>query len=263
MSEYAIETEDLNIYYGKNHVIKNMNLKIPKNTVFAIMGPSGSGKSTLLRSFNRLLDLNKNAKVQGSVKLFGQEIYSNGVDPIEVRKNVGMVFQYPNPFPHLTIYDNIAIGLRMNKLIRDKNEMDRRIEWSLKKAGLWDEVKDRLMDYPSSLSGGQKQRLVIARAIAMKPKVILFDEPTANIDPVGSKKIEDLIFELKNDYTVVLVTHTPAQAARVSDYVAFIYTGELVETGKTGSIFTSPKFKITEKYLMGELIYGDRNERKV
>lgn len=254
MSEYAIEVENLNVYYGNNHIIKNVSLKIHQKTVFAIMGPSGCGKSTMLRSFNRLLDLNKNAWVSGTVRLFGKDIYAGGTDPVAVRGAVGMVFQYPNPFPHLTIYDNIAVGLKMNKLVKSTQEMDERVEWALKKAGLWDEVKNRLKDYPSGLSGGQKQRLVIARAIAMRPKVIMMDEPTANIDPVGSKKIEDLIFELKNDYTIVLVTHNPAQAARVSDYVAFLYLGELVETGETGKLFTSPESKLTERYLTGKLV---------
>ncbi len=253
-SEYAIEVENLNIYYGNNHVIKSINLKIPQKTVFAIMGPSGCGKSTMLRSFNRLLDLNKNVRVNGSVHLFGRDIYTGDMDSVEVRREVGMVFQYPNPFPHLSIYNNIALGLKMNKLVKSDKELDERIEWALKKAGLWEEVKHRLNDYPSGLSGGQRQRLVIARVIAMKPKVIMMDEPTANIDPVGSKKIEDLIFELKKDYTIVLVTHNPAQAARVSDYVAFIYLGELVEAGETGKIFTAPESKLTEKYLTGKLV---------
>ena len=254
MSEYAIEVENLNIYYGNNHIIKSINLKIPQKTVFAIMGPSGCGKSTMLRSFNRLLDLNKNARVTGTVRLFGRDIYTGDIDSVEVRREVGMVFQYPNPFPHLSIYDNIALGLKMNKLVKGAEELDERVEWALKKAGLWDEVKHRLNNYPSGLSGGQRQRLVIARVIAMKPKVIMMDEPTANIDPVGSKKIEDLIFELKKDYTIVLVTHNPAQAARVSDYVAFIYLGELVESGETGKIFTAPESKLTEKYLTGKLV---------
>ncbi|ALM76098.1 phosphate ABC transporter ATP-binding protein [Thermococcus barophilus] len=253
MSEFAIETLNLKIWYDNNMVIKGVNLKIPKNVVFALMGPSGCGKSTMLRAFNRLLDLKDNARVEGEVRLFGKNIYDEDVDPIEVRKNVGMVFQYPNPFPHLTIYDNVAIGVKLNRLVSSKEELDKRVEWALKKAALWDEVKDRLKDYPSQLSGGQKQRLVIARALAMKPKVILMDEPTANIDPVGTKKIEELLFELKKDYTIVLVTHSPAQAARVSDYVAFLYLGEIVEVGPTRKIFENPEHELTERYVTGAL----------
>ncbi|RLF47141.1 MAG: phosphate ABC transporter ATP-binding protein, partial [Thermoplasmata archaeon] len=217
MNECAIETKNLKISYGDNEVIKGVDLKVLKNVVFALMGPSGCGKSTMLRAFNRLLELNKDAVVEGEVLLFGENIYSPDIDPIEVRRDVGMVFQYPNPFPHLTIYDNVAIGLKLNKLAKNKRELDERVRWALEKAALWDEVKDRMGDYPSDLSGGQKQRLVVARALAMKPKVLLMDEPTANIDPVGTKKIEELLFELKEDYTIILVTHSPAQAARVSD----------------------------------------------
>ncbi len=254
MSDIAVETKNLNIYYKDNHVIKDVNLKIQKNIVFALMGPSGCGKSTFLRSINRILELNKDARVSGEILIFGKNIYAPGVNPASVRREVGMVFQYPNPFPHLTIYNNVAIGLKMNHLVKNKKEMDDRVEWALKKAALWEEVKDRLHEYPSSLSGGQRQRLVIARALAMKPKVILMDEPTANIDPVGTRKLEDLLFELKKDYTIVLVTHSPPQAARVSDYVGFIYLGHLVEIGETKKVFESPKNKLTEKYVMGELV---------
>ncbi len=254
MSEIAIETKNLSVSYGDNRVINKVNLKIPKNVVFALMGPSGCGKSTMLRTFNRILELNKDAKVSGEVYLFGKNIYGDGVDPTDIRKEVGMVFQYPNPFPHLTIYDNVAIGLKLNKLVKTKEEADERIKWSLEKAGLWDEVKDRIDDYPSNLSGGQKQRLVIARVLAMKPGVLLMDEPTANIDPVGTRKVEDLLFELKGEYTIVLVTHSPAQAARVSDYVGFLYLGDLIETGKTEKIFESPKNELTERYVTGELV---------
>ncbi|MCD6331548.1 MAG: phosphate ABC transporter ATP-binding protein [Thermoplasmata archaeon] len=253
-TRYAIETENLKIYYGENEVIKGINLKIPQNTVFALMGPSGCGKSTLLRAFNRLLELNKDARVEGKVMIFGKNIYADDVNPMEVRKEVGMVFQYPNPFPHLTIYDNVAIGLKLNCLVRNKKEMDERVRWALEKASLWNEVKDRLEDYPSNLSGGQKQRLVIARALALKPKILLMDEPTANIDPMGTKNIENLLFELKKDYTIVLVTHEPAQAARVSDYVGFLYLGKLVEVGATKDIFEKPKHELTEKYVTGVLV---------
>ena len=253
-TRYAIETENLRIYYGENEVIKGINLKIPQNTVFALMGPSGCGKSTLLRAFNRLLELNKDARVEGKVLIFGKNIYADDVNPIDVRREVGMVFQYPNPFPHLTIYDNVAMGLKLNHLVRSKKEMDERVRWALEKSSLWNEVKDRLEDYPSSLSGGQKQRLVIARALALKPKILLMDEPTANIDPMGTKNIESLLFELKKDYTIVLVTHEPAQAARVSDYVGFLYLGKLVEVGPTREIFEKPKHELTEKYVTGVLV---------
>jgi len=254
MKEYAIETKDLKIYYGKKEVIKGINLRIPKNTIFTIMGPSGCGKSTLLRSFNRLLELNMDAKIEGEVLIFGKNIYGEDVDPISIRRKVGMVFQYPNPFPHLTIYDNVAIGLKLNNLVKSKEEMDKRVRWALEKASLWDEVKDRLYEYPASLSGGQKQRLVIARALALKPKILLMDEPTANIDPVGTKNIEKLLFELKKDYTIVLVTHEPAQAARTSDFVGFLYLGKLIEVGPTKYIFEKPKNELTEKYLTGSLV---------
>ncbi len=254
MNDYAIETKNLKISYGDNEVIKGVDLKVPKNVVFALMGPSGCGKSTMLRAFNRLLELNKDASVEGEVFLFGENIYSPDIDPIEVRREVGMVFQYPNPFPHLTIYDNVAIGLKLNKLVKNKGELDERVRWALEKAALWDEIKDRMGDYPSDLSGGQKQRLVVARALAMRPKVLLMDEPTANIDPVGTKKIEELLFELKEDYTIILVTHSPAQAARVSDYVGFLYLGELIEVGPTKDIFEKPKNELTEQYVTGELV---------
>ncbi|GAB6100795.1 phosphate ABC transporter ATP-binding protein [Thermococcus atlanticus] len=252
-AELAIETVRLKIWYGDNMVIKGINLKIPKNVVFALMGPSGCGKSTLLRAFNRLLELRDNTRVEGEVRLFGKNIYREDADPIEIRKDVGMVFQYPNPFPHLTIYDNVAIGVKLNGLVKNREELDKRVEWALKKAALWDEVKDRLRDYPANLSGGQRQRLVIARALAMKPKVLLMDEPTANVDPVGTKKIEELLFELKQDYTIVLVTHSPAQAARISDHVAFLYLGEIIEMGPTRKVFENPEHELTEKYVTGAL----------
>ena len=250
----AIEVENLHVYYGDNRVINGVSLSVPENNVFALMGPSGCGKSTLLRVFNRLLDLYDNARVEGAVRIFGKDIYSPGVDPLEVRREIGMVFQYPNPFPHLTIFENVAIGLKYNRLVKGKKELREKVLWALEKAALLDEVKNRLDDYPASLSGGQRQRLVIARALAMKPKILLMDEPTANIDPVGTRKIEELIFELKKDYTIVIVTHSPAQAARVSDVVGFLYLGKIVEVGKTKQIFKNPKTPLTEKYLMGALV---------
>lgn len=249
----AVETKDLHVYYGNNHVIKGVSLEIPEKRIFALMGPSGCGKSTFLRTLNRIIELREEARVEGEVRVYGKNIYSKDVDPIEIRKNVGMVFQEPNPFPHLTIYDNVALGVKLNKLVSSKEELDKRVEWALKKASLWDEVKDRLEDYPSNLSGGQRQRLVIARALAMKPRIILMDEPTANIDPVGTARVEELLFELKKDYTIILVTHSPHQAARVSDYVGFLYLGELIETGPTRKVFENPEHELTEKYVTGVL----------
>ncbi|HDD60533.1 MAG TPA: phosphate ABC transporter ATP-binding protein [Euryarchaeota archaeon] len=254
MNNYAIETRKLTIFYGENRVINRVNLKIPKNVVFALMGPSGCGKSTMLRAFNRILELNKDAKIMGKVFLMGQNIYAPNIDPSDIRRKVGMVFQYPNPFPHLTIYENVAMGIKLNGLLKSKEEVERRVKWALKRAWLWDEVKDRLQDYPSNLSGGQNQRLIIARALALKPKVLLMDEPTANIDPVGTRKIEDLIYSLKEEYTVVIVTHSPTQAARVSDYVGFLYLGKLVESGRTKEIFERPQHELTEKFVTGELV---------
>lgn len=249
----AVETKDLHVYYGNNHVIKGVSLEIPEKRIFALMGPSGCGKSTFLRTLNRIIELREEARVEGEVRVYGKNIYSKDVDPIEIRKNVGMVFQEPNPFPHLTIYDNVALGVKLNKLVSSKEELDKRVEWALKKASLWDEVSDRLEDYPSNLSGGQRQRLVIARALAMKPRIILMDEPTANIDPVGTARVEELLFELKKDYTIILVTHSPHQAARVSDYVGFLYLGELIETGPTRKVFENPEHELTEKYVTGVL----------
>ncbi len=247
----AIETENLKVWYGDKLVIKEVNLEIPEKTVFAIMGPSGCGKSTLLRAFNRLLELNEIARVEGDVKLYGKSVYE--MDEVVVRRKIGMVFQIPNPFPHMSIYDNIALGVKYNRIAKNRKEIDRIVEWSLKKAALWEEVKDRLKEKASNLSGGQMQRLCIARALALKPEVLLMDEPTANLDPVSAKKIEELIFELKKELTIVIVTHSPAQAARVSDYVAFLYLGELVEVGKTEEIFEKPKNELTERYLTGRM----------
>jgi len=247
----AIETVNLTIHYGQKCVIKNVNLKIPENVVFAIMGPSGCGKSTLLRSFNRLLELNPNAKVEGDVRLYGRSVYD--MNPIEVRRKIGMVFQLPNPFPHMSVFDNVALGLKLNSLVKSKEELREIVEWALKKAALWDEMKDRVREPASALSGGQQQRLCIARALAMKPEVLLMDEPTANLDPVATEKIEDLIYELKEDYTIIIVTHSPSQAARVSDYVAFLYLGELVEVGKTERVFEKPENGLTERYLTGRI----------
>ncbi|AGK60456.1 phosphate ABC transporter ATP-binding protein, PhoT family [Archaeoglobus sulfaticallidus PM70-1] len=247
----AIVTENLHIYYRSSHVIKEINLKIPEKRVFAIMGPSGCGKSTFLRALNRLLELNESARVKGDIRLYGKSIFE--MNPVEVRKRIGMVFQQVNPFPHLSVFDNVAIGLRLNRVLKSKKEIMERVKWALKKSALWDEVKDRLEAPATSLSGGQQQRLCIARALALKPEVILMDEPTANLDPVATEKIEDLIYELKRDYTIVIVTHSPSQAARVSDYVAFLYMGELIEVGEVEQIFENPREKLTERYLTGRI----------
>ncbi|WP_048192588.1 phosphate ABC transporter ATP-binding protein [Pyrolobus fumarii] len=250
-STYAVELEKVSIYYGGKKVVKNVTLKIPRNTVFAIMGPSGSGKSTLLRSINRMLDFVPGARVEGSIRVLGVDIYAEGIDPIEVRRLVGMVFQMPNPFPHMSIYENVALGPRIHKMYRSKKELDEIVRWALEKAALWDEVKDRLHEPASKLSGGQQQRLCIARALALKPRILLMDEPTANLDPIATSKIEELIAELKKEVTIIIVTHSPRQAARVADYVAFIYKGELVEAGPTKEVFTRPKHELTEKFLTG------------
>ena len=245
----SLEIINLNVYYGNRHVIKGINLRIPQKVVFAIIGPSGSGKSTLLRAINRLNELDEDAKVEGDVRLFKKSIYE--MDPREVRRRVGMVFQQPNPFPHMSIYDNVALGPRLNKLVRNKEELDYLVEWALKKAALWDEVKDRLGDLASKLSGGQQQRLCIARALALKPDVLLLDEPTSALDPVSTAKIENLLLELKKSYTVVIVTHRIQQAARIGDYTAFLLDGKLVEVGDTAQIFVNPKDRRTEAYITG------------
>lgn len=245
----SLEIINLNVYYGNRHVIKGINLKIPQKVVFAIIGPSGSGKSTLLRAINRLIELDEDAKVEGDVRLFKKSIYE--MDPREVRRRIGMVFQQPNPFPHMSIYDNVALGPRLNKLVRNKEELDYLVEWALKKAALWDEVKDRLGDLASKLSGGQQQRLCIARALALKPDVLLLDEPTSALDPVSTAKIENLLLELKKTYTVVIVTHRIQQAARIGDYTAFLLDGKLVEVGDTAQIFVNPKDRRTEAYITG------------
>jgi len=224
-------------------------MKIYRNTVTSIIGPSGCGKSTLLRSLNRLVELIDGVRVEGEVIFNGRNIYEDGVDPVELRRRIGMVFQQPNPFPK-SIFENVAYGPKVHG-IKDKRKLREMVEVSLKKAALWDEVKDRLNESALKLSGGQQQRLCIARAIATNPEVILFDEPTSALDPIASSKIEDLIVELKKNYTVVIVTHSIQQAARISDYTAFMYMGELVEYGKTAQIFEKPKKELTERYITG------------
>lgn len=241
-----LETKNLSVLYGDNYGIKDINLKIPRNIVTAIIGPSGCGKSTLIKCFNRMNEL-VDAVVKGEVLFNGENIYGKGVNVAEVRRLIGMVFQKPNPFP-TSIYNNLAFGLKVNGF---KGDMNKQIEWALKEAALWDEIKDRLDDNAYNLSGGQQQRLCIARALAVKPEVLLMDEPTASLDPIASAKIEELILANKDKYTIVIVTHNMQQAARISDYTAFMYLGKLVEFGPTKEIFSTPKEKLTEDYISG------------
>lgn len=247
-----LEVKDLNLYYGPDKALKNISLKIPEKKVTAFIGPSGCGKSTLLRCFNRMNDLVDNCRIEGEILLDGSDIYAPGVDVAELRRQVGMVFQKPNPFPK-SIYENVAYGLRLQG-VKSKRVLDTVVENSLRGAALWDEVKDRLHDNAFGLSGGQQQRLVIARAIAIEPEVILLDEPASALDPISTLKIEELIYELKDKYTIVIVTHNMQQAARVSDYTAFMYMGDLIEYGDTDTLFTNPSKKKTEDYITGR--YG-------
>lgn len=248
-SEVAIEVQNLNLFYGSTHALKGINLKIPKKRVTAFIGPSGCGKSTLLRCFNRMNDLVDNCRVEGKILIDGKNIYDRDVNVALLRRRVGMVFQKPNPFPK-SIYENVAYGLRIMG-INDKKTLDMAVEKALRGAALWDEVKDRLHDSGMSLSGGQQQRLVIARAVALEPDVLLLDEPASALDPISTAKLEELIDELKANYTIVIVTHNMQQAARVSDYTAFMYLGELIEFGPTDELFVKPKNKQTEDYITG------------
>ncbi|MCU0651434.1 MAG: phosphate ABC transporter ATP-binding protein PstB [Candidatus Omnitrophica bacterium] len=244
-----ISAQNVNFYYGKTHALKNINLDIYKNQVTAIIGPSGCGKSTFIRLLNRMNELIPFTRLTGNIYLDEADIFDPTIDAVEIRRRVGMVFQKPNPFPK-SIFDNIAYGLRVNG-IRDKEYINEKVEKSLKRAVLWEEVKHRLHESALKLSGGQQQRLCIARCLAVETKVILFDEPCASLDPISTAKIEELIMELKKDYTIVIVTHNMQQAARVSDYAAFFLLGELVESGRTQDIFTAPKNKKTEAYITG------------
>jgi phosphate transport system ATP-binding protein len=241
--------ENLDLYYGELRALKNINMLIPQNRVTAFIGPSGCGKSTLLRCFNRMNDLVDICRITGEIKLDGNNIYQPAVDVAELRRQVGMVFQKPNPFPK-SIFENVAYGLRLQG-VKDKQILSEAVENSLKGAALWDEVKDRLHDNAFGLSGGQQQRLVIARAIAIEPEVLLLDEPASALDPISTQKIEDLIYQLKDRYTIVIVTHNMQQAARVSDYTAFMYMGELIEFDETETMFTKPSLKHTEDYITG------------
>lgn len=247
-----ISIRDLNFYYGDFKALKNINIDIPEKKVTAFIGPSGCGKSTLLRTFNRMYDLYPSMHAEGQIMLDGNNILSKETDVNLLRARVGMVFQKPTPFP-MSIYDNVAFGVRLYEKL-SKSAMDDRVEWALKKAALWLEVKDKLRASGLSLSGGQQQRLCIARGVATKPEVLLLDEPTSALDPISTGAIEDLITDLKNDYTIAIVTHNMQQAARVSDYTAYMYLGDMVEMGTTDQIFTNPIQKVTEDYITGR--YG-------
>ena len=248
----AIEVPGLNLYYGDKQALFDVSLNIPKQRVTAFIGPSGCGKSTLLRTFNRMNDLVDGCRVEGEINLDGKNIYRKGEDVAELRRRVGMVFQKPNPFPK-SIYENVVYGLRIQG-INQKRVLDEAVEWGLKSAALWDEVKDRLHESALGLSGGQQQRLVIARTVAVQPEVLLLDEPCSALDPISTLKVEELIYELKSKYTIVIVTHNMQQAARVSDYTAFMYMGKLIEFGDTDALFTNPAKKQTEDYITGR--YG-------
>lgn len=246
----ALSVKNLSVFFGKHQVLKSVSLNIEARAVTAIIGPSGCGKSTFLRSLNRMHELVPTSRVEGDIRLFGEDIYSKDVEPVIVRRRVGMVFQKSNPFPTMSIGENVVAGLRLNGM-RNRGLLAEQTEKSLRMAALWDEVKDRLNAPAISLSGGQQQRLCIARALAVQPEVLLMDEPASALDPLATSKIEDLIRELRKDYTIVIVTHNMQQAARASDYTAFFYMGELVEFGPTAQIFTSPKQKRTEDYVTG------------
>ncbi|MFT5930112.1 MAG: phosphate transport system ATP-binding protein [Oceanospirillaceae bacterium] len=248
----AVEVNGLNLYYGDKPALNSVTMQIPRNRVTAFIGPSGCGKSTLLRCFNRMNDLVDSCNIDGEITLDKQNIYAKGVDVAELRRRVGMVFQKPNPFPK-SIFENVAYGLRIQG-IKKKRLINETVEWALKSAALWDEVKDRLHESALGMSGGQQQRLVIARTIAVKPEILLLDEPASSLDPISTLKIEELIHELKKDFTIVIVTHNMQQAARVSDYTAFMYMGDLIEFGTTDQLFTNPVQKQTEDYITGR--YG-------
>jgi phosphate transport system ATP-binding protein len=250
-SNVKMQSIHLDAWFGPKQALKDINLSVKTNTVTAIIGPSGCGKSTFIRILNRMHEITPNATLTGQVLFDGEDIYAKEVDPVMIRRRVGMVFQKPNPFPTMSIYDNVAAGLRLTGAKKGSN-LDEIVKRSLERATLWDEVKDDLKKPGTSISGGQQQRLCIARAIALEPEVILMDEPTSALDPIASAKIEKLIVELKRDYTVVVVTHNMQQASRVSEYTAFLYLGALIEYAPTREIFESPKNPLTEKYITGE-----------
>ncbi len=243
----ALEARALSVFYGETRAVKGVSLRVPDKKVVAFIGPSGCGKSTLLRCFNRMNDLVPNVRIEGEALFEGRNLYGPGVDAVDVRRRIGMVFQKPNPFPR-SIYENVAFGPRINGY---RDSMDELVERSLRQAALWEEVKDRLESSALALSGGQQQRLCIARALAVEPQVLLMDEPASALDPIATQKVEDLIYQLKRDYTVVIVTHNMQQAARVSDFTAFLYMGEVVEYGPTNELFTNPREERTEAYITG------------
>ena len=249
MADIKIQAKDVNFYYGQFHALKGITMDIQSNEVVAFIGPSGCGKSTFLRLFNRMNDLIPGARMEGSITIDGQDIYARSVNVDELRKDVGMVFQRPNPFPK-SIYENVAYGLRVNG-VKDENFIAERVERSLRGAALWDEVKDKLKKSAYALSGGQQQRLCIARAMAVSPSILLMDEPASALDPISTAKVEELIHELKSEYTIVIVTHNMQQATRVSDKTAFFYLGELIEYDDTGKIFTNPMKVETQNYITG------------
>jgi phosphate transport system ATP-binding protein len=248
--DVTVEATDFSFWYGANQALKHINLKVPSRKVTALIGPSGCGKSTFLRSINRMNDLIPGTRHDGDIELDGESLFSPEQDVVRLRRRVGMVFQKSNPFPK-SIFENVAYGPRVNRLVDTRRELEDLVEHSLKRAALWDEVKDRLDKSALGLSGGQQQRLCIARALAVEPEVVLMDEPASALDPIATQKIEELIYELKSDYTIVIVTHNMQQAARVSDRTAFFYLGELIEVGNTDVIFTNPKKEQTEAYITG------------
>jgi phosphate transport system ATP-binding protein len=251
LEKYKVRTENLNAWFGNNHVLKDISIGFLTNDVTAIIGPSGCGKSTLIRCLNRMHELVPGARTKGSVLLDDSDIYGRGVDPVSVRRRVGMVFQKPNPFPTMSVYDNVAAGLKLNG-VRNHAVLDNAVQRSLEQAFLWDEVRTDLDKSGSSLSGGQQQRLCIARALAVEPEIILMDEPCSALDPIATAKIEELIASLKEQYTVGIVTHNMQQAARVSDFTAFLYLGQLIEYGETTNLFENPREQLTERYLTGK-----------
>jgi phosphate transport system ATP-binding protein len=250
-SAVKVETRGLKASFGRFEVLKGIDLKIPQNRITAVMGPSGCGKTTYIRCLNRLHELTPGARVEGEALLDGENIYGRNVDPVAIRRKIGMVFQKPNPFPTMSIYDNAVAGLKLNG-VKDRKILDHAVEHSLRGAYLWDEVRDKLKDSGASLSGGQQQRLCIARALAVEPEVLLMDEPCSALDPTATAKIEETISILKKDYTIILVTHNLQQASRVADYTAFFYLGKLIEFDETAKLFENPREELTERYITGK-----------
>jgi phosphate transport system ATP-binding protein len=246
----VIDVEDLSFFYGTKKALEGISMKVPPNLVTAFIGPSGCGKSTFIRTLNRMNDIIPGSRVEGRVRIDGKDVYAPGTDVVALRRRVGMVFQKSNPFPK-SIFENVAYGLRVNGMARSRADLAARVEESLRQAAIWDEVKDRMHESALSLSGGQQQRLCIARALAIKPAILLMDEPASALDPIATQRIEELVYQLKSEYTIVIVTHNMQQAARVSDYTAFFWLGKLVEYDATGKMFTNPSEKLTEDYVTG------------